>query len=222
MGRTARRPIPSNRINPTHALVFGVVLGALAFALFALYVNLLSAALALFALLFYVIVYTGWLKRRSTQNIVIGGAAGCFPPMIGWAAVTNQISLMPLLLFLIIFYWTPPHFWALALIRRDDYARAGIPMLPVVQGERDTKHQILLYSVIMVVITLLPFLFRFLGPIYLAGALVLGAIFMRDALRLWRESGTGSAWKLYKYSLLYLALLFAAMVLDAAVMRAIA
>jgi protoheme IX farnesyltransferase len=222
MGRTARRPIPSNRIEPTHALVFGVALGALSFALFVLYVNLLSAALSLFALLFYVIVYTGWLKRNSTQNIVIGGAAGCFPPMIGWAAVTNQLSLMPLLLFLIIFYWTPPHFWALALIRRDDYARAGIPMLPVVQGERSTKQQILLYSVIMIVITLLPFLFRFLGPIYLAGALVLGAIFMRDAVRLWRESGTGSAWRLYKYSLLYLALLFAAMVLDAVVMRAFA
>ena len=222
MGRTARRPIPSNRIHPIHALVFGVALGALSFAVFALLVNLLSAALSLFALLFYVLVYTGWLKRRSPQNIVIGGAAGCFPPMIGWAAVTNQLSLMPFLLFLIIFYWTPPHFWALALIRRDDYARAGIPMLPVVQGERSTKLQILLYSVLMIVITLLPFLFRFLGPIYLAGALVLGAIFMRDALRLWREAGIGSAWKLYKYSLLYLALLFAAMVLDAIVMRAIA
>lgn len=222
MGRTARRPIPSNRINPTHALIFGVALGVLSFVLMVAFVNLLSAALSLFALLFYVLVYTSWLKRSSTQNIVIGGAAGAIPPMIGWAAVTGDVSLLSLFLFLIVFYWTPPHFWALALIRRDDYARAGIPMLPVVQGEGETKKQILLYSLIMIAITVLPTPLRLLGPIYLVGALVLGGIHMRYVMQLMGEAANGSAWKLYRFSLLYLALLFGVMVLDAVVMRAIA
>jgi protoheme IX farnesyltransferase len=219
MGRTARRPIPSNRINATHALIFGLALGTLSFVIFGLFVNLLSASLSLFALLFYIFIYTKWLKRTSTQNIVIGGAAGAIPPMIGWTAVTGQISLLPILMFVIIFYWTPPHFWALALIRRDDYARAGIPMLPVVMGEQETKRQILLYTIIMIVTTLLPFFFQLLGPIYLVSALALNAIFLADTLRLIRATGTTGAWKLYKYSLLYLALLFAAMVLDAQVLR---
>lgn len=220
MGRTARRPIPSNRINPIHALMFGISLGIGSFVLMTVFVNLLSAALSLFALLFYVLVYTSWLKRTSMQNIVIGGAAGAIPPMIGWAAVTNNLSLLSLFLFLIIFYWTPPHFWALALIRRDDYARAGIPMLPVVQGDAETKKQILLYSILMIAITLLPTPLRLLGPIYLVGALVLGGIHMRYVMQLMSESANGSAWKLYRFSLLYLALLFCVMVLDAVVMRA--
>ena len=214
MGRTARRPIPSNRIPPLNALIFGLTLGALSFTVLALFVNVLSAALALFALLFYVLVYTGWLKRSSTQNIVIGGAAGAIPPLIGWAAVTGRLSLLSVLLFVIIFYWTPPHFWALALIRRDDYARARIPMLPVIAGERETKWQILLYSLLLIAITVLPTPFGMLGPVYLLGAVILGVWHMIYVVRLMRESGTQSAWKLYRFSLLYLALLFGAMVLD--------
>lgn len=214
MGRTARRPIPSNRIPPIHALIFGITLGVLSFVLMTIFVNLLSAALGLFALLFYVLVYTGWLKRSSTQNIVIGGAAGAIPPLIGWAAVTGRLSLLAVLLFVIIFYWTPPHFWALALIRREDYARAQIPMLPVIKGERETKWQILLYSLLMITITVLPTLLGLLGSVYLLGAVLLGVAQMIYVVRLMRDSGIQTAWKLYRFSLLYLALLFGVMVLD--------
>jgi protoheme IX farnesyltransferase len=219
MGRTARRPIPSNRIDPVHALIFGIILGVLSFVIMAYFVNLLSAALSLFALLFYVVIYTGWLKRSSTQNIVIGGAAGAIPPMIGWTAMTGELSIFPLLLFLIVFYWTPPHFWALALIRRDDYARAGVPMLPVVEGDKETKKQILLYSIIMIVITLIPTFLGYLSWIYLASAVLLAVAHMRYVFNLMKDEANSIAWKMYRFTLIYLALLFCAMVLDAVLSR---
>jgi protoheme IX farnesyltransferase len=214
MGRTSRRPIPSGRIPAWHALVLGSVLGGMAFGMLALFVNLLAAALSLAGLLYYVLIYTLWLKRSSWNNIVIGGGAGAFPPLVGWAAVTGELSWAVLILWLIIFYWTPPHFWALALIRQKDYARAGIPMLPVVAGDAETRRQILLYSIQMVVLTLLPTLIGMLGLPYLLMAIALGAVFLRYAIRMLADHAAATTWGLYKYSLLYLALLFGAMVVD--------
>jgi protoheme IX farnesyltransferase len=221
MGRTSRRPLPSSRITPVRALAFGLALNLLAFAVLALGANLLAAALAIGGSVYYVLVYTRMLKRTTPHNIVIGGAAGAAPPLVGWAAVTGDLSLGALFLFAIIFYWTPPHFWALALLRRADYARAGIPMLPVARGVAETKWQILLYTVMLIAVSVLPTPLRIMGPLYLVLALLLGARFLQYAIRLFRESGTASAWALYKYSLLYLALLFGAMVLDHMVMLAI-
>lgn len=218
MSRTKKRPIPNARVTPHQALIFGIVLNVLAFIVLYLAANLLTAVLAMIGTAYYVFVYTRWLKRTSTQNIVIGGAAGAIPPLVGWAAVTGNITAVPLLMFAIIFYWTPPHFWALALLRSNEYARAGIPMLPVVRGEAETKRQILLYTLMMIALTLI-LAVQLAGLVYLVLALVLGGIFLYDAYRLYREPGTGSAWKLYKYSLLYLALLFGAMVLDRAIMN---
>jgi protoheme IX farnesyltransferase len=217
MGRTSRRPIPSGRIPAWHAAVLGAALGVVAFIQLWLTVNPAAALLSFAGLLYYVFIYTLWLKRSSFNNIVIGGGAGAFPPLVGWAAVTGGVTPAALVLWLIVFYWTPPHFWALALIRQKDYARAGVPMLPVVAGDEETRWQIVLYSVQLVVITLLPTPFGMLGLPYLGLALLLGAIFLYYALRLRRLGTTASAWGLYKYSLLYLALLFVAMVLDRAV-----
>jgi heme o synthase len=214
MGRTSRRPIPSGRIPAWHALVLGTVLGVIAFALLATLVNMLAALLSLAGLLYYVFIYTLWLKRSSWNNIVIGGGAGAFPPLVGWAAVTGDLSWGALLLWLIIFYWTPPHFWALAIIRAKDYARAGIPMLPVVAGEEETRRQILLYSIQMLVISLLPTAVGMLGIPYLIMAAVFGGIFLRYALKMQKDYATNVTWGLYKYSLLYLALIFIAMVVD--------
>lgn len=221
MSRTKLRPVPSSRVTPRRALLFGVVLNGLAFAVLWLAVNLLTAVLALIGTLYYVLIYTRWLKRTSTQNIVIGGAAGAIPPLVGWAAVTNQIGVEALLMFAIVFYWTPPHFWALALLRRTEYARAGIPMLPVVAGERETKWQILLYSILMIAITIVMVPLGMAGPVYFVLALGLGAIFLRDAYVLFRDPGLSTAWRLYKFSLLYLALIFSALVVDHYVMRVI-
>jgi protoheme IX farnesyltransferase len=221
MSRTKQRPIPNDRMQPHHALLFGLALNLIAFIVLYLAANLLAASLAMVGTLYYVIIYTRWLKRTSPQNIVIGGAAGAIPPLVGWAAVRGSLDTQALLLFAIIFYWTPPHFWALALLRSTEYARAGIPMLPVVRGERETKWQILLYTLLMIALTLVLTPLGLAGPVYLVVAAVLGAIFLRDAYTLFREPGTGSAWKLYKYSLLYLALLFCAMVLDHAIMQLI-
>ena len=214
MGRTGRRPLPGNRIPARHALVLGIVLAALAFVILAIFANLLAAVLALAGLVYYVGIYTLWLKRRSPSNIVIGGGAGAFPPLVGWAAVTGSLTLPSFFLFAIIFYWTPPHFWALALIRRKDYANAGVPMLPVVAGEEETRRQIVLYTIQMVSLTLLLTPLQIMGLPYLLMALALGAIFTRYALQLRREGTTSAAWRLYKFSLLYLALLFVAMVID--------
>ena len=224
MVRTRRRPLPDNRISPAKALAFGVVLNLFAFSLLAATVNLLSAALTLSGTLFYIFVYTWWLKRSTPQNIVIGGAAGAVPPLAGWAAVTGGLELPALFLFGIIFLWTPPHFWALALIIRDDYARAGVPMLPVVRGVKDTHWKIMLYTAILVALTLLFFTTQAVGWLYFASALALGAVFLILAARLnYRKhpgshgSGMKSERALYLYSLLYLALIFVAVMADSVV-----
>ena len=217
MSRTRLRPIPAGRIAPGAGLAFGVGLGVCAFAIFWYRVNALSAWLALGGLLFYVFVYTMWLKRSSPQNIVIGGAAGAFPPLVGWTAMTGELDLAAIYLFAIIFYWTPPHFWALALIKQGEYARAGVPMLPVVHGERRTKFEMLAYTLILLPLTLMPAFFGALGAFYGVAALLLGARLLWYCVRLLRErTVTPVAWKMYRYSLLYLALLFVAMGVDRA------
>ena len=214
MARTATRPIPAGRISPRAALTFGIALAALSFAELSLTVNVLAAVLALSGFLGYVFVYTLWLKRSTPQNIVIGGAAGAVPPLVGWAAVTGSLDPAALYLFAIVFYWTPPHFWALSLLMKDEYAKVEIPMLPVVRGEDETRRQITLYSVLLVAITLLPFAGRLFDGIYAIAAGTLGAAFLWLAVRLQRNPDRRAALRLYLYSLLYLALLFAAMVVD--------
>src|SRR6266545_2162216 len=219
MGRTSRRPIPSGRMPAWHALALGIALGVLAFAILVAFVNLAAALLSLAGYLYYVFVYTRWLKRTTPSNIVIGGGAGAFPPLVGWAATTGGLTLPALFLFAIIFYSTPPHFWALALIREKDYARANVPMLPVVAGSAETKRQILLYTILMLALTIMPTPLQMFGIPYLLMAIGLGAIFLRYVIRLLRQDTTAAAWGLYKFSLLYLALLFAAMVVDRVVFR---
>ncbi len=214
MGRTRSRPIPAGRIDPAHALTFGVALAIASFLLLSLTVNLLAASLTMVAFLFYVLVYTMWLKRSSMQNIVIGGAAGAIPPLVGWAAVDGHLTLTALFLFAIVFYWTPPHFWALALLIRGDYARARVPMLPVVAGDRRTRQQIVLYTVILVLVTVLPALTRSFGPIYIGGAAVLDTALLTDAVRTVSNPTARSARRLFYHSMLYLALLFAVMAVD--------
>ena len=214
MARTSGRPVAVGRVEPARALEFGLALSAFSFVLLASLVNVLTALLALVGNLFYVLVYTGWLKRTTPQNIVIGGAAGAVPPVVGWAAATGNLALPALFLFLIVFFWTPPHFWALALLIKRDYAAARIPMLPVVRGDRATARQILGYSVVLVGVTLLPAAWRTLGAVYLAAALVLGASFVYLAWRLVRETSPARARALFHYSLAYLALLFVAMSID--------
>jgi protoheme IX farnesyltransferase len=214
MARTRRRPLVTHEVEPDRALLFGCLLGVIAFAELAVLVNLLAAFLALLAIGFYVVVYTLWLKRSTPQNIVIGGAAGALPPVIGWVAVTGDIGLPALLLFTLVFYWTPPHFWALALRIKKDYAAAGVPMLPVVRGDRETGRQIALYSLILVAITLAFFSVARMGFVYLAVAVVLGAVFVYQALAMWRDGTPARAMRLYRYSTTYLAILFAAMVVD--------
>ncbi len=215
MARTATRPVPSGRVSPRAALTYGLVLAALSFLLLATTVNLLSALLALAGFLGYVFVYTIWLKRSTPQNIVIGGAAGAVPPLVGWAAVTGGLDPAALYLFAIVFYWTPPHFWALSLLMKDEYARVGVPMMPVVHGETETRRQIVLYTTLLVVLTMLPVVFGFFGAIYAVAAVGLGATFLALSVRLQRRADRRSALRTYLYSLAYLALLFGAMVLDA-------
>jgi protoheme IX farnesyltransferase len=196
-------------------LAFGVALATAATFLLARFTNVLTALLALAGFYFYVFVYTRWLKRTTPQNIVIGGAAGAFPPLVGWAAMTGTIDLTAVYLFLIVFYWTPPHFWALALLKQRDYGKAGIPMAPLVWGERETMRQMMWYNVILIALTLLPATFGAFGIIYLVSALVLGAILLVGVIRVATTAEwTGRAWWVYKFSLLYLALLFLAMVID--------
>jgi len=214
MHRTQRRPLPSGKIDPRHALVFGVVLEAVAFVWLWSTVNLLSAALAVSAMLFYVFVYTIWLKPRSPQNIVIGGAAGAVPVLVGWAAVTGRLAAPAWVLFAIVFCWTPPHFWALSLRYRDDYAAAGIPMLPVARGITTAVRQILVYSVIVVAVTLSLFLFETMGVVYFVAAVGLGAAFVWQALELGRDATPQRAMRLFSFSNVYLALLFAAIAVD--------
>ena len=214
MARTRKRPLPSGRMRPFQVLIFGILLGALSFALLWWAANLLTAVLAMAGLLFYVLIYSWALKRSSTQNIVIGGAAGAIPPLVGWAAVANELSLLPIFLFMIVFYWTPPHFWALALMRQKEYGAAGVPMLPVICGDRETYKQIVLFSVLLALISLAPVFLRLLGPVYFALALILNGIFLRQAMDIYRNPIDSNVWRLYKYSLLYLALLFLAMGVD--------
>jgi heme o synthase len=214
MQRTANRPVASGRISPAAGMTFGVILGVAAFVLFTTTVNLLAAVLSLSGLLGYVFVYTLWLKRSTPQNIVIGGAAGAVPPLVAWAAVTGEITGTPLYLFAIIFFWTPPHFWALSLLMKDDYARAGVPMLPVVRGERETRRQILLYTVLLYAVSQLPFCAGAFGVTYLVASVLLGAAFIYGSWRLMRHPDRRSALRLYLFSLGYLAALFAAMVAD--------
>jgi heme o synthase len=215
MARTAGRPVPSGRVTPAAALRFGVALAGLSFLVLSVAVNLLSAFLALAGFLGYVFVYTVWLKRSTPQNIVIGGAAGAVPPLVGWAAVTGHVDPTALYLFAIVFYWTPPHFWALSLLMKDEYARVGVPMMPVVHGEPETRRQILLYTGLLLVLTLLPVVFGFFGALYAAAALLLGGAFVALAVRLQRRADRRSALRTYLFSLAYLAALFCAMVLDA-------
>jgi protoheme IX farnesyltransferase len=214
MGRTQRRSLPSGKVQPTQALIFGLILGVGSFLILAFFVNLLSALLATSAILFYVFVYTLWLKRTSAQNIVIGGAAGAVPVLVGWAAVTNTITLPAIWLFAIIFYWTPPHFWALSLLIQKDYEKARIPMMPVVMGEPETRKQIFLYSLLLLAVTLVLFAMGAMGNIYLAAALVLGGILVYMSFRLLRDKTKKWARTLFWYSNCYLAMIFAAMVID--------
>lgn len=214
MGRTGRRAVPSGRIPRRNAFWFGVVLNVLAFVILASFATLLAAVLALAGTIYYTLIYTRWLKRSTWQNIVIGGGAGAIPPLVGWTAVTGTLSLPAIMLFMIIFYWTPPHFWALALVKEKDYARAGVPMLPVVAGEQETRWQIWLYSLLLVCFSLLLVPIQAMGLLYLLLAAIIGGIFLRYAWKVWRTGGHANTWGLYKYSLLYLALLFCAMVID--------
>jgi heme o synthase len=213
--RTKRRPVASGRVSPSRAFEFGLALSALSFVLLASVVNVLTAVLALVGNLFYVLVYTRWLKRSTPQNIVIGGAAGAVPPLVGWAAATGNVTLAAWVLFVIVFVWTPPHFWALALLIKDNYRNAGVPMLPVVRGDRETARQIVVYSAGLIAVTLLPVAFGSAGLVYLASSLALGAVFMWLAERLRRDLAPRRAAVLFHYSLLYLALLFAALAIDA-------
>ena len=215
MARTANRPVPSGRVAPHAALTFGCVLAALSLLELSIAVNPLAAALSFSGFLGYVLVYTVWLKRRTPQNIVIGGAAGAVPPLVAWAAVTGSVSGTAVILFFIVFFWTPPHFWALSLLMKDEYEKVGVPMLPVVRGEAETRRQILLYSVLLYAVTQLPFCAGGFGVIYLVSSLVLGLGFIAGAVRLYRRADRPSALRLYLYSLAYLALLFCAMVADA-------
>ncbi len=214
MARTANRPVPSGRVAPGAALGFGIALAAAAFVELSLLVNLLAACLALSGFLGYVLVYTIWLKRSTPQNIVIGGAAGAVPPLVGWAAVTGGVGWMAVYLFAIVFFWTPPHFWALSLLMKDEYAKVGVPMLPVVRGERETRRQILLYAGLLYAVTQLPFCAGGFGVAYLGASMALGGVFIALAWVLWRRADRRSALRLYLYSLLFLALLFCAMVVD--------
>lgn len=214
MDRTRRRPIPAGRVEPSEALAFGVILSLLSVMLMGLAVNWVAGALLAFANGFYVFVYTVWLKRRTPQNIVIGGAAGAFPPMIGWAAVTGTVSIESLVLFLIIFMWTPPHFWALALYRDGDYARAGVPMLPVVVGRPATRRQILIYTLLLFPLALAPALLGITGPVYAFLAAILGGLFVFLAARILIERSERAAKRMFGFSILYLFALFAFLIVD--------
>jgi protoheme IX farnesyltransferase len=214
MRRTASRPVPSGRVSPAAALWFGCTLAALSFLLLSLTVNVLAASLAFGGFVGYVGVYTMWLKRRTAHNIVIGGAAGAMPPLVGWAATRGSLSWTAVYLFAIVFYWTPPHFWALSLLMKDEYAEVGVPMLPVVRGERETRRQIVLYSLLLYAVTQLPFCAGAFGGVYLVSSIVLGLAFVSGAVLLYRRADRRTALRLYLFSMLYLALLFAAMVID--------
>ena len=214
MKRTANRPIPQGALSTRQCLVFAVLLGVIAMVMLVVLVNPLTAVLTFFSLIGYAIVYTVYLKRATPQNIVIGGAAGAMPPVLGWAAVTNDVGAGALLLFLIVFIWTPPHFWALAIHRRDDYAKVDIPMLPVTHGIPFTRVQIFLYTVLLVLVTILPYLIQMSGPLYLAGALILGAMFLYHAWKMFDDTDTKQPMRTFVFSINYLMWLFGIMLID--------
>jgi protoheme IX farnesyltransferase len=216
MTRTARRPVPAGNVKPGEALAFGLTLSVFSVAVLGLLVNILAAAILAFTIFFYAVVYTMWLKRSTPQNIVIGGAAGAFPPMIGWAAVTGSLSFEPILLFLIIFFWTPPHFWALAIYRMDDFRRAGVPMLPVVKGEPTTRLQILLYTLVLVPLGVLPYVLDYASVLYGAVSAVMGLGMLVLAVQVYRERlpSDQACRHLFAFSILYLFLLFAVLMID--------
>jgi protoheme IX farnesyltransferase len=214
MARTASRPIPAGRVSPRAALVYGLTLATLSFLVLTLTVNVLAASLALGGFVGYVGVYTIWLKRRTPQNIVIGGAAGAIPPLVGWAATRGSLSWTAVYLFAIVFYWTPPHFWALSLLMKDEYAKVGVPMMPVARGERETRRQIVLYTLLLYATTQLPFCAGEFGGIYLVASILLGLMFIGGSVLLYVRADRRSALRLYLFSLVYLALLFGAMVAD--------
>ena len=216
MTRTSNRPLPAGRMVPGNALGFGIVLAVASVALMGLTINLTAAILLTTAIAFYVFVYTVWLKRRTPHNIVIGGAAGAFPPMIGWAAVSGGVGIEAISLFALIFFWTPPHFWALSLYRADDYGRAGIPMLPVVAGPRETKRQILIYTILLLPMSTVPYWLGIAGSIYLATSLTLGLLFLAAAIAVWFEDGDRAAKRMFGFSIFYLFALFAALIADRA------
>jgi protoheme IX farnesyltransferase len=218
MTRTAKRPVPSGKVKPGEALAFGLTLSGFSVVTLGLLVNWVAGALLAFTIFFYAVIYTMWLKRSTPQNIVIGGAAGAFPPMIGWAAVTGSVSLESILLFAIIFFWTPPHFWALALYKRDDYARAGIPMLPVVAGDASTRRQILIYTLILVPLGIAPWALGYAGLLYAAVSAVTGAIMVMLAVQVFREERPvdRAARRLFAFSILYLFLLYATLLVERA------
>ena len=214
MVRTRKRPLPDGRLNARQVIGFGLILCILGLALLVLFVNLLSAALALLGIFYYVVLYSLVLKPTTVQNIVIGGGAGAIPPLVGWAAATGSLSVPAFFLFSLIFFWTPPHFWALALLKKQDYARAGVPMLPVVAGERETRIHILLYTVQLVAFSMLLPLANLGGALYILLAVVLGTALVIFAIRLWRQGGNRQAWSMYRYSSIYLALIFFSLVAD--------
>jgi len=214
MARTRSRPLPDGRLNATQVIGFGLILCILGLTLLALFVNLLSAALALLGIFYYVVLYSLVLKPTTVQNIVIGGGAGAIPPLVGWAAATGSLSVPAFFLFSLIFFWTPPHFWALALLKKHDYARAGVPMLPVVAGERETRIHILLYTIQLVAFSMLLPLANLGGTLYILLAVVLGTVLVIFAIRLWRQGGNRQAWSMYRYSSIYLALIFFSLVAD--------
>ncbi len=214
MQRTYRRPIPSRRVTPAEGLAFGSALALSSIYIMVVFVNILAALLTLLGIVYYILLYSLWLKKTTVQNIVIGGGAGAIPPLVGWASATGHLNISALFLFAVVFLWTPPHFWALALVRRKDYARAGVPMLPVVRGEHETRWYILLYTIELFILTLILPLFGLGGVVYWIAAIVLGGFLLSSAWRLWRQGGNKVAWKMYRHSSMYLALLFLALMVD--------
>ena len=214
MERTRKRPLPGGRMRPREVLLFGLILSTLSFVQLWWTVNFLTAALALGGILYYVFIYTQLLKRHSTQNIVVGGAAGAVPPLVGWAAVANEISLLPVFMFLIVFYWTPPHFWAIALLRQKEYSSVRVPMLPVIVGMHETRRQMTLYTILLFLVSIMPVFLRLLGPVYFCSALILNSLFLWQAVDLQRDPTEIKRARFYKFSLLYLALLFSGMGID--------
>ena len=215
MQRTQKRPLAAGRMTPAEGLAFGLALSVLSFYVYAAFVNLLAAFLSMAGIIYYVVLYSILLKKATVQNIVIGGGAGAIPPLVGWAAATGSLNIPSLFLFAIVFMWTPPHFWALAIVRKKDYSRAGVPMMPVVRGEKETRWQILIYTLELVAVTLLLPIFKFTGAVCLVSALVLGLWLIHTAWQVWRKEGNKIAWKMYRYSSMYLAFIFLALMIDA-------